>query len=204
MTRRRKHKPQDELREASHGEGGEAGDRGEVCEERAAPEEVARQLDEALKEVEELRDRHLRLAAEYDNYRKRIVRERAEARARIQAELARMILDAVDDLTRVTAVNPETASAGDVIEGVELVERKMLKELETIGVVRLGQAGDAFDPNTHEAVGAVPAPTPEQEGTVAEVLQAGYRLGDLLVRPARVRVYTEAPREVEVEAPGES
>lgn len=158
--------------------------------EPAEPVEAESAVAETLRqELDELQDRHLRLAAEYDNYRKRIVRERADMRSRIQAELARMMLDAVDDLTRVTVVDRATVNAADVIAGVGLVERKLLKELEGIGLTRIGRIGEGFDPNTAEAVGAVPAPTPEQDGTVADVVQLGYQLGDILVRPARVRVY---------------
>lgn len=137
----------------------------------------------------ELRERHLRLQAEYDNYRKRVARERVELQARLRAELARTVLDTLDDLGRATAVDPDSASARDVIAGVELVERKLMQELERVGLARLGVEGEQFDPGEHEAVGTEPAPSAEREWTVAAVLQPGYRLGDILVRPARVRVF---------------
>lgn len=146
----------------------------------------------AVAELEELRDRHLRLAAEYDNYRKRILRERDEVRARVQADLMRMMLDAIDDLGRVTELDPAQAGAQDVIAGVELVERKLMKQLEAAGLTRIGEVGDVFDPKEHEAVGTDAAANAAQDGTVSMVMQPGYRLGTLLVRPARVRVYLVA------------
>lgn len=169
----------------------------EVSEAGARPpEEVEQETVTPVQELEELRDRHLRLAAEHDNYRKRVVREREEIRARVQAEVVATVLDALDDLGRVLDVEPATARAEDVIAGVELVERKLLKELESAGLVRVGQDGERFDPNHHEAVGAEPAPSAEQEGLIAAVLQPGYRVGSVLVRPARVRVFVApAPSE---------
>lgn len=139
-------------------------------------------------ELEDLRDRHLRLAAEFDNFRKRMARERSELRARAQAEVIANTLDALDDLGRVREVDPSTATVEDVLSGVQLVERKLLRELETAGLKRVGRVGEEFDPHLHEAVGAVPAASPEHDGTVAAVFQIGYQFGDVLVRPARVQV----------------
>ncbi len=151
----------------------------------AGPEEVARQLEVRLDEIQ---DRHLRMVAEYDNFRKRTAKERSEMWQRAQADVVSNILDALDDFGRVLDVDPETASAGDVIKGVELVERKLLRELETAGLERVGQAGEAFDPNHHEAVGSLPAESEELDHTVGRILQIGYRYGGTLIRPARVQV----------------
>lgn len=163
-------------------------------EEQQWPPEAADRLQELSAELEELRDKHLRLAAEYDNYRKRVARERAELRARVQADLVETVLEALDDLGRVLDVDVESARAEDLVAGVELVERKLLKELESSGLVRIGAEGEPFDPNHHEAVGAEPATAPEREGIVASVLQPGYRIGTVLVRPARVRVFVAPPQ----------
>lgn len=179
---------------------GEAADAAEAAE--VVPESAEAQLQ---RELDALHDKYLRLAAEYDNYRKRIVRERAELHTRLRAELVKMMLEAIDDLSRVTEVDPETAAARDVIAGVELVERKLMRELEGLGLMRVGEPGETFDPNHHEAVGGEPAPHPEEEGVIATVLQPGYKLGDHLVRPARVRVYTEPVDEEDEanDAPGD-
>ncbi len=152
--------------------------------------QVEHETATVIAELEEIQDRHLRLAAEYDNYRKRTSKELADAGVRAQAFLVGRLLDALDDLGRVAHVDPTSVDAKDVLEGVELVERKMLRELEALGLERIGAVGQPFDPNDHEAIGALPAESLEQDHTVAHVLQLGYRLGPTLMRPARVQVYT--------------
>ncbi len=150
------------------------------------PEEAVQRL---TGELEEARDRYLRTAAEFDNFRKRTSREHTELWSRAQAQLVNNVLDALDDLGRVLELDPDDATAQDVISGVELVERKLMRELEGAGLARVGREGEPFDPNNHEAVSTVPAPSAEQDGTVVDVLQQGYRFGGALLRPARVRVY---------------
>jgi molecular chaperone GrpE len=138
----------------------------------------------------ELQDRYLRLAAEFDNFRKRTARERAELWRRAQADLLDRLVDALDDLARFAHVDPESTDARTLHEGVELVERKVWKALDALGVRRLDAVNVPFDPNEHEAVSRQPASDPAQDHTVGVVLQAGYRLGDVLIRPARVVVRT--------------
>ena len=151
------------------------------------PEEATKRLSE---ELEQLRDQHLRLAAEFDNFRKRTQRERTETWARAQAHVVSNILDALDDLARVAALDPSSAQANDVLAGVQMVERKLIRELQSAGLERVGEPGERFDPHRHEAVTTAPAPGPEQDHVVASVLQPGYRFGGALLRPARVMVYT--------------
>lgn len=145
-------------------------------------------VEQLVGEIEELRDRHLRLAAEYDNFRKRTARERLELKARAQAELVAMLLEALDDLGRVAHLDPATTTGSDVIAGVELVERKLLRLLTGVGLERIAETDVSFDPTQHEAMGAVPAAGPEQDHTVAVVFQVGYRFAGQLLRPARVQV----------------
>jgi molecular chaperone GrpE len=139
-------------------------------------------------QLAELNDRYLRLAAEYENYRKRTTRERLELRGRAQGDLVAMLIDALDDLGRVAHLAPEATTARDVIAGVELVERKLLKQLEAAGLERVAQVDVPFDPNVHEAIAQAPAATPEQDHTVAAVFQTGYRFNGQLLRAARVQV----------------
>jgi molecular chaperone GrpE len=141
-------------------------------------------------ERDQLKDRYLRLAAEYENYKKRTTKERAEAWVRAQAELVTRLADALDDLSRFAHVDPAITDSQTLHEGVELVERKMWKELAALGVTRIDATGVPFDPNVHEAVTTQPAATPDEDHTVGQVLQAGYRLGETLLRPARVIVLT--------------
>jgi molecular chaperone GrpE len=149
------------------------------------PPDRAAQLEA---ELAELKDRHLRLAAEYDNFRKRTLRERDEGRLRGQADLARRLLEALDDLGRVAHLDPVATAAADVIAGVELVERKILRELEAVGLVAISAVNVPFDPQLHEAIATIPTAQQDEDHTVAAVFQVGYRLNGTLLRPARVQV----------------
>lgn len=151
----------------------------------AAEEHVARLEREAA----DLKERLLRTAADFDNFRKRAARERAETWGRAQGDVIQKILEAIDDLGRVAHLDPAQTSAQSLHEGVGLVERKLLKVLETVGLERMDPSGQPFDPNAHEAVMTTPAPSADRDGCVATVFQAGYRLGGVLLRPARVAVY---------------
>jgi molecular chaperone GrpE len=143
-------------------------------------------------ELAEARDQTLRLAAALDNFRKRTARERSELWGRAQAALAGRVLETLDDLSRV--LDAEVGEGAEaILDGVRMVERKLLKELEEAGLERLGASGDSFDPNQHEAIGTVPVQDPAEEGLVADVFQAGYRFGGTLLRPARVRVTVHMP-----------
>jgi molecular chaperone GrpE len=172
----------------------------ETPQETGAPAAVeALTSEEAIErlqgQLDELQDRHLRIAAEYENFRKRTARERAEMWQRAQAEVVSNILDALDDFERVLQLDSASASAEDVIKGVELVERKLLRELESAGLERVGRVGEAFDPNHHEAVGSLPAQAEEEDHTVGAILQSGYKFGGVLIRPARVQVLMWQPEE---------
>src|SRR3989440_1697584 len=100
------------------------------------PEEAVARLEAQLAE---LKDRHLRLAAEYDNFRKRTQKERTELWAKAQADLLRRLVDALDDLARFAHVDPGQTHAKTMHDGVEMVERKLWKEIEAIGVTRIDQ-----------------------------------------------------------------
>jgi molecular chaperone GrpE len=136
------------------------------------------------------KDRHLRLAAEYDNFRKRTAKERTDTWQRAQADLIARFADVLDDLARFAQIDPAETDAKTLHEGVELVQRKIWKDLESAGVSRIDQTGVPFDPNLHEAVTMQPAPKPELDHTVGQVVQPGYKLRDVLLRPARVVVFS--------------
>lgn len=138
----------------------------------------------------ELKDRHLRLAAEFDNFRKRAARERVELSDRAQAALAAKLLDVLDDLDRVTAGGVAGASADDLGQVMTLIDRKLRKELEAGGLERLDPIGQPFDPALHEAVSVILPTDPAQDHTVSSTFQAGYRFKGSLIRPARVQVYS--------------
>ena len=152
-----------------------------TAEPPGAPGDSQRALDE-------LRDKYLRLAAEYDNYRKRSIRERQEAGPRAQGDLVKGIMDSLDDLARVTTLDPATTDASTIIEGVELVHKKMLKALAAAGLEVINPVDQAFNPELHEAVSTEPALAPEDDHAVARVYQPGYVFKGQLLRPARVVV----------------
>ena len=141
-------------------------------------------------DLAELKDRHLRLAAEYDNYRKRSSRERAELADRAQASFVAKLLDVLDDLDRLVASDPSTPLT-TLREGLNAVDRKLWKELQDAGVERIDPVGTPFDPALHEAVSTTPAPERSKEQMVSATFQPGYQFKGTLVRPARVQVYSE-------------
>jgi molecular chaperone GrpE len=154
----------------------------------AEPSEGAvRRLEEQL---EETRDRHLRLAAEFDNYRKRVARERSEDTGRAQAALVTRLLDVLDDMDRLSS-DGSGASLQQLREAIGLVDKKLRKELEAAGLERIDPVGAPFDPSLHEAVSTVRPPSPEDDHRVSATFQTGYRFKGSLVRPARVQVYSE-------------
>jgi molecular chaperone GrpE len=144
--------------------------------------------DDTQRQLDEQRDKYLRLAAEYDNFRKRTVRERTEAASRGQAELIRHIMDALDDLARFAHVDPDSAEAKTVVQGVEMVERKLLKALQNAGLTIVSPENSSFNPELHEAVATEPAASPEDDHVVSRVFQPGYVFNGQLLRPARVVV----------------
>jgi molecular chaperone GrpE len=141
-------------------------------------------------EVAELKDRHLRLAAEFDNYRKRITKERADLTDRAQASFVAKLLDVLDDMDRLVASDPATPLPA-LREGLSAVDRKLWKDLEEAGVERIDPVGSPFDPSMHEAVSTVPAPDKSLDHTVSATFQPGYSFKGALVRPARVQVYSD-------------
>ena len=150
-----------------------------------APEAPA---DDVARALEEQRDKYLRLAAEYDNFRRRSARERQEAGWRAQADMVRGMIDALDDLTRFAHVDPESTDAATVVQGVEMVEKKLAKTLAGHGLEIVDPVDHPFDPNVHEAVATEPALSREDDHLVARVYQRGYLFNGQLLRPARVVV----------------
>ena len=140
-------------------------------------------------ELAALQDRHLRLAAEFDNFRRRTRRELGDAGERARAELAGKLLELMDDLQRVAETPLEGTTTDALHEGIGLVARKFAKILSDTGVEPVNPVDERFDPNLHEALMMTPTDDPEQDELVSHVVLIGYRLGDRLLRPARVTVY---------------
>ena len=133
-------------------------------------------------------ERYLRLAAEYDNYRKRSAKERSDAGMRAQADLVRQLIEALDDVARFAHVDPATTDAATVVQGVDMVEKKLLKALGGAGLEVINPVGETFDPALHEAVATEPTSAKEDDHVVSRVYQPGYVFKSQLLRPARVVV----------------
>lgn len=150
---------------------------------------VPAEFEVARRSYEELNDRHLRLVAEFSNFRRRTEQERLSAWGRAQADVITKFVDVLDDLHRVAQLDLGNASVEAIMEGVDLVERKFSRMLEDAGVEVIDPAGQRFDPQTMEAIMRMPAESAEQDETVAQVMQKGYALKGALMRPARVAVF---------------
>jgi molecular chaperone GrpE len=158
------------------------------------PDDPEQGSAEALaKEAADARDRMLRTLAEMENLRKRTAREVSDARTYGISGFARDVLDIADNLQRALDAVPEEARAAAdpglkaLIEGVELTERSLHNALEKNGVRKFDPAGEKFDPNVHQAMYEVPDPS-VPPGTIAQVVQAGYMIGERVLRPALVGV----------------
>jgi len=150
-------------------------------------------LEEQVAALESERDEHLndlkRVAAEFENYRKRVLRDQESLVARAHERLVKELLPVLDDLERALAAAEEHEET-KLEDGVRLVHRELADALEREGLAEIETAG-VFDPHVHEAL--LSQPSDKQEGSVLEVVQKGYRLGDRVLRPARVVI--AAPRE---------
>jgi molecular chaperone GrpE len=155
---------------------------------RTELEEQVSSLEERLAEVEKERDERLddlkRVAAEFDNYRKRVARDQESLAARAHERLVKELLPVLDDLERALEAAAEHEEA-KLEDGVRLVHRELQEALAKEGLQEIETNGH-FDPHVHEAL--LSQPSDEDEGAILEVLQKGYRLGDQVLRPARVVV----------------
>ena len=148
----------------------------------------AAESGDVQRELDEQREKYLRLAAEYDNFRKRTTRERQEAHLRGQADMLKGMIDALDDLGRFAHVDPATTDSKTMVEAVEMVEKKLTKTLAGHGMEIVNPESRPFDPALHEAVMTEPAASAEEDHLVARVFQVGYLFNGQLLRPARVVV----------------
>ena len=150
-------------------------------------EEQVSSLEERAALLEKERDEHLddlkRVAAEFENYRKRVARDQASLAARAHERLVKELLPVLDNLERALEAATEHEKGDRLEEGVRLVQRELQQALGKEGLVEIETNGH-FDPHVHEAL--LSQPSDQDEGAILEVLQKGYRLGDRVLRPARV------------------
>lgn len=157
----------------------------ESGEDTEQPKAEAPAAQDLQKELDAANDKFLRLAAEYDNYRKRTAREKEELNGVCKSAVIAELLPVIDNLDR--ALEHKTDNLDDYKKGVEMIGTQFYAAIEKLGVESFGIVGDAFDPNLHNAVMHIEN---EElgENTVAAVFSKGYRLGDKVIRPATVQV----------------
>lgn len=166
-----------------------ASDANGMDQEQASENEEVGMVTAALeKEVADQKDKYLRLFAEFENFRRRAVKERQEAELKGMQHLLRGLLETIDDVARFAHVDPASTDARTIVEGVLMVEKKLLKSLAGHGLEVVDPKGQPFDPALHEAITTTPAPSQEEDHLVAQVYQVGYVHNGTLLRPARVVV----------------
>jgi molecular chaperone GrpE len=172
----------------------------------AASEPVIDPVAALTKEVADLKDKHLRALAEMENLRRRTEREIVDGRLYGIAGFARDVLGIADNMRRaLDAVGSDMRQAADagvkaLLDGVELTERELLKTLEKHGIKKFEPLGEKFDPNLHQAMYEVPDPA-LPSGTVVQVVQAGYKIGERILRPAMVAVSKGGPKSANADGP---
>ena len=164
-----------------------------VCEEAEGSEdteinEERDPLDVALDEIASLKDKYLRSVAEFDNYRKRTLKERAELILNGGEKVLTAILPVVDDMERAIENGAKTDDPQVLREGMELIYHKLLKVLESQGVSIIETDKADFNTDVHEAVAMVPGMGDDKKGKVIDCLQKGYKLNDKVIRHAKVAV----------------
>ncbi len=145
-------------------------------------------LAAAQKEIEQLKDKYLRYVAEFDNYRKRTLKEKAELILNGSEKAVQAILPVIDDMERALANAEKTEDAAVLKEGMELIYQKINKILEGLGVKKIDTKDAEFDTNFHEAVAMVPGMGDDKKGKVLDCVQTGYTLNDKVIRHAKVAV----------------
>ena len=160
----------------------------EKAEETAAQDNVADDLAALQQKYEELNDTHLRLRAEFDNYRKRTMREKAGLIKMGGEGALKNLLPVIDDFERALQNIPTTEEVKALREGVELIYTKFINYLGQQGVKAIEAVGKPFDTEEFEAIATIPAPQPDLKGKVIDCVQTGYVLYDKVLRHARVVV----------------
>lgn len=160
----------------------------EGSEELTSEQKLEKELEEAKKTIEEQKDKYLRLSAEFDNYRKRTMKEKAELIKNGGEKAISAILPILDDLERALQNMQKADDVKAMYEGIDLISQKFHKVLSQEGLQKMEPVGETFDTDYHEAIALVPAPDEAQKGKVLDCVQTGYKLNDKVIRHAKVVV----------------
>ena len=158
----------------------------EAAEETEAEEKTP--LEAAQEQIAELKDKYLRQVAEFDNYRKRTLKERAELILNGGEKTITALLPVIDDMERAIANGEKTDDPQVLREGMSLIYHKLMKALEAQGVTKIETADADFDTNLHEAIALVPGMGDDKKGKVIDCMSTGYKLNDKVIRYAKVAV----------------
>ena len=156
--------------------------------ELTTEEKLQKELDEANEKVATLEDKYLRQVAEFDNYRKRTIKEKAELIKNGGERAIESILPVLDDFERAMANMAKNESAAEIMTGIELIYNKFVGILKQNGLQKIETEGADFNTDFHEAIAMIPAPTEELKGKVLDCVQTGYTLNDKVIRHAKVAV----------------
>ena len=166
----------------------------EQCEQQeesvelTAEEKLQKKLDEANDKIATLEDKYLRQAAEFDNYRKRTIKEKAEIIKNGGERAIESILPVLDDFERALANMAKDENAAEIMTGIELIYNKFVGIMKQNGLQKIETEGATFDTDFHEAIAIIPAPSEELKGKVLDCVQTGYTLNDKVIRHAKVAV----------------
>lgn len=160
----------------------------EGSEELTPEQKLEKELEETKKTIEEQKDKYLRLSAEFDNYRKRTMKEKAELIKNGGEKAISAILPILDDLERALQNMQKADNVQSMYEGLDLIFQKFHKVLAQEGLQKMEPVGETFDTDYHEAIALVPAPDEAQKGKVLDCVQTGYKLNDKVIRHAKVVV----------------
>jgi molecular chaperone GrpE len=197
MTKEKNHSQEEEILKNEEVTTDEAVQNEEVNAEETAPEEaaeltpeeqLANMLAEAQQMVSEERDKYLRLSAEFDNYRKRTLKEKAELIKNGGEKTLTAILPVLDDFERALKNMEASEETKAMKEGVELIFNKFNKILSQEGLQKIETEGREFDVDFHEAIALIPAPSEDLKGKILDCVQTGYMLNDKVIRHAKVAV----------------
>ena len=160
----------------------------EKAEKEANEQTAEEEIVELRQEVGELKDKYLRVFAEFENFRKRSVREKLDMMKTAAQDTMSVLLPVLDDFDRAKKAADSENSEETFSEGVELLYHKLYNVLRQRGLEPMESTGASFDPELHEAVTEIPAPTPELAGKVIDTVEKGYKLNDKIIRHAKVVV----------------
>lgn len=157
-------------------------------QEVEAPQDVESEIEILKAEVAEAKDKYLRLFAEFDNFKKRNVKERIALISSASQDTMSSLLPILDDFDRAKKSAEDDSTDESFSDGVQLVYNKLHQTLENKGLKKMESTGEVFDPELHEAITKIPAPNDEMKGKVVDTIEPGYTLNDKIIRHAKVVV----------------